>query len=724
MPHLRLQSPHYLSISLLLFLYATITLTLPRPSPSPTLHPSSFPSPPSPISFASASSTPLAPALIWAQLIHRHGDRTPIHPLPNTTAWRNYTLPPGSLTSIGWSQHSAVGRWVRQRYALNTSSAFLDPDQYHPRSLLVRSTEVERCLQSVTALLTGLYPPVLHHSAVDAAEAATRRTTLPPFPPVDVMPIPLDALLQSTDKCPAYALTYPDTQRASDEAIHALYPTLHSTVLSLSNLSSTPVAPSVAMTISWAADNLLCEEAHNLSSSADLTALYPLLTNLSRAVSFARFVGDVREAKGSIGDLLLRDITRSMLHKVRVEEEPEVVGADGDVWTDTWADERLRIYSAHDTTILALLASLHLLTNTSFYLLPPYATVMSVNLRRTGVSEVGEGGPAGRYMVEWRIGYPVLGRDEKEMEEWEMQDEALPIPCPGDGVVERGEEVALQAECDLASFLRFVLIHTDPLYDSSDPSFTFTLPSTSTDAATLVAHLHDFAPYAPSSMTALYTYPPNDGCCVTPPDLSFRCPPSLSYHQSSSACQLLRRLCPDVACGPGMTVPLPSFACVSAVDGRREMVKDAFILGCSLLVAVLLCVIGWQWRRSVVPVVGVRKGYEELEDRGGRPGGAETPGVQGAQVKSGVRAAGDAARSQVLKGSHAVRAMVQKARAGLKDSAGKKRRRRENGDAEETEKLEMTDTVGEEDEEEKEDEAFSASQLALNDDEEEEEAQL
>ena len=721
MPHLRLHSPpYYLTVFLLLFIYSIITLTLPRLTPSPTSHPSSsFPSP-SHLSFAAAaaSSTPLPPALIWAQLIHRHGDRTPIHPLPNTTAWQHYQLPPGSLTSIGWAQHQAVGRWALQRYAINTSGAFLDPHHYHPRSLSVRSTEVERCLQSVTALLSTMYPPVLNHSAVDATEAA-RRTTLPPYPPVFVMPMPLDALLQATDKCPSYALTYPDTQRASDALINSLYPTLHATILSLSNLSSTPVAPSAAMTISWAADNLLCEKAHNLSSSADLTAMHPLLTELSGAVSYARFVGDVREAKGSIGDLLLRDVARSMLHRVRVEEVGEVVGGDGDGWADSWADERLRIYSAHDTTVVSLLASLHLLTNSSFYLLPPYATVMSVNLRRTAATAAG----AGRYVVDWRIGFPVLvkrwtadgagkegGRDgdgDVQEERWEMQDEALAVPCPMDDAVERGGEERLQEECDLASFLRFVLIHTNPSYDSSDSAFTSSLPTTTTSAAGLISLLGHFPPYAPLSMTALYTYPPNDGCCVPPPDLALRCPTPLSYHQSSSACQLLRRLCPDVACGQGMTVAVGSFACVSTGAGRVELVKDGALLGCSLVVAALLCVIGWQCRRGAGwgvsgPGVGKRRGYEEVADRAAVSGTGET-GEE--EARGGVEGGGDSARSQVMKGGEAVLAMVEKARAGLKERARrKKKRRQERGNEEEKEQLEMTgsheDDEGEDEEEE------------------------
>ena len=209
---MRLSSTHYLSVPVLLFLYAIITLTLPTPTPTiSSLY--SFATPSS-LSFASASSppSPPPPGPVWVQLVHRHGDRTPIHPFPNTTGWTDYNLPPGSLTSIGWAQHSAVGRWLRHRYAIE--SQLINPQRYRPRSLTVRSTQVERCVQSVEALLTGLYEPHLQNqSAMDVEEVQHHKKTTPPFPPLEILPIPLETLLQATDKCPAYALLYPDTRR-------------------------------------------------------------------------------------------------------------------------------------------------------------------------------------------------------------------------------------------------------------------------------------------------------------------------------------------------------------------------------------------------------------------------------------------------------------------------------------------------------------------------------
>ena len=248
------------------------------------------------------------------------------------------------------------------------------------------------------------------------------------------------------------------------------------------------------------------------------------------------------------------------------------MGGDGDVWADTMADEKMRIYSAHDTTVVSLLASMHLLHNTSFWLLPPYATVMTMEMRMTD---------SGTYTLGWRIGYPRLAQG-MVWDKWEMHDETLDMPCPDDTVVDRGATVALAPTCPVGAFLRYVLIMTDPMYDSRGAEYRAALPTAESTATELLAFLPLFPP------TPLYTYPANDGCCVPPADLLTRCPTWQAYEDASGACQLMRRLCPDVACGAGLTVAVGSFGCVRAEQmSVADSVKDAVIVVCSLVIALL-----------------------------------------------------------------------------------------------------------------------------------------
>ena len=651
---------HYYSCLLVLLLYTYFALSTNNNPPTDTANPVASSVPLIKHTFTSLSDTANSPdQLLFVQLIHRHGDRTPIHTYPPSHLWDDYPLPPGSLTSIGWAQHNAVGHAMQQRYMVNES--LLTQYQYEPHSLVVRSTEVERCMQSVTALLTALYPPQLNHTARDAVDAS-RFTTLTPYPPVNVMPMPVDYLLQSTDKCPSYALTYAETQARSDAMIAVEYPNLEATLVNLTGLP----APhgSVAMHVSWTADNLLCEQAHNLSFNAELTAMRDTLFNLSRYVNYHRFVSPPTDARGSIGDTLLRDTMVTVLNKVRVDGLNSTALPEcrddrkaEDCWHDAYVQQKMRIYSAHDTTIVALLASLHLLSETSPYLLPNYATVLSLELRRS----------EGSYVMGWRIGAPV--ENEPGSGVWELRDSPLDAPCPNDAVVDRGAVIGLSETCPVASVLRYVLIMTDPTYDSSNTAAVSRLPTANWTSEQLTAalslfHLNsvDDSLYAQNAAFPLLHYPPNDGCCVPPANLASLCSPYAAFDNVDDRCKMMRRLCPAVACGSGRVVDTATLDCVAS-DALRSSVIDALLITGSAVIAALLCAVFWMWKRMAA-----------------------------AGVSSGdTQAVGDAVR----KGQKTVRAMVDKVAVGVKQHVKERRRRREQGgergNAEEREKLELAD---------------------------------
>jgi hypothetical protein len=76
-------------------------------------------------SFADTDASGLPPApppsalgsLVHVQLLHRHGDRSPVHVAPaHATVWAKQGLRPGQLSDIGAAQLAAMGREFRQRY--------------------------------------------------------------------------------------------------------------------------------------------------------------------------------------------------------------------------------------------------------------------------------------------------------------------------------------------------------------------------------------------------------------------------------------------------------------------------------------------------------------------------------------------------------------------------------------------------------------------------------
>lgn len=93
--------------------------------------------------------------VIFANVLFRHGDRTPIEPYPNDP-YKNESLwpvPYGQLTNLGKNQQLDLGRWLRIRYS------HLISDLYSPYDIYIQSTDVDRTLMSAEANLAGLYPP-------------------------------------------------------------------------------------------------------------------------------------------------------------------------------------------------------------------------------------------------------------------------------------------------------------------------------------------------------------------------------------------------------------------------------------------------------------------------------------------------------------------------------------------------------------------------------------
>ncbi|GAX16529.1 acid phosphatase [Fistulifera solaris] len=116
------------------------------------------------------------------QIIHRHGDRTPITPLKDEAYWSQLLISPnilqkiaqgttvqrekitthvaggrgpfGQLTSLGLLQMVQVGMNLRERYV--DSNVLCDSLQ--ATDLLVFSTDFPRTIQSVQGLLSGLFP--------------------------------------------------------------------------------------------------------------------------------------------------------------------------------------------------------------------------------------------------------------------------------------------------------------------------------------------------------------------------------------------------------------------------------------------------------------------------------------------------------------------------------------------------------------------------------------
>ncbi|XP_054166616.1 prostatic acid phosphatase-like, partial [Oppia nitens] len=90
--------------------------------------------------------------LISLQIIHRHGDRTPIAFYRNdpykSDQWVDGL---GELTPRGKQRMFTFGQQLRQRYGNYLGDS--------PKNAYIRSSASDRCIESASALIAGLYPP-------------------------------------------------------------------------------------------------------------------------------------------------------------------------------------------------------------------------------------------------------------------------------------------------------------------------------------------------------------------------------------------------------------------------------------------------------------------------------------------------------------------------------------------------------------------------------------
>ncbi|KAF6039833.1 hypothetical protein EB796_001869 [Bugula neritina] len=92
-------------------------------------------------------------SLIVANVLFRHGDRSPTAPLPKNQ-YSNESYWPfgwGELTNTGREQQYRLGLFLRQRY-----DSVID-DVFNYKNIEVRSSDVDRCLVSAYSNLAGLF---------------------------------------------------------------------------------------------------------------------------------------------------------------------------------------------------------------------------------------------------------------------------------------------------------------------------------------------------------------------------------------------------------------------------------------------------------------------------------------------------------------------------------------------------------------------------------------
>ena len=126
------------------------------------------------------------------QLVHRHGDRAPVA-FPANDPYNDIAYWPegiGELTSKGKYRMYRLGQFVRQEY-----DSYLG-NKYSPREVYARSSSSHRCVESLSTLLAGAYPPKHNPWISNTSSDSDLATLWQPIPIETFIPQKEDLVLE------------------------------------------------------------------------------------------------------------------------------------------------------------------------------------------------------------------------------------------------------------------------------------------------------------------------------------------------------------------------------------------------------------------------------------------------------------------------------------------------------------------------------------------------
>ncbi|XP_003801494.1 testicular acid phosphatase [Otolemur garnettii] len=327
--------------------------------------------------------------LVFVALVFRHGDRAPLASYPTdphkeaaSTLWPRGL---GQLTREGVQQQLELGRFLRSRY-----EDFLSP-QYRREEVYIRSTDFDRTLESAQANLAGLFP----EAAPGSPEADWRPI------PVHTVPVSEDKLLRFPMRsCPRYHELLQETTEAEEyqEALEGWTDFL----TRLENFTGLLLVGEPLRRAWKVLDTLICQQAHGLPlpswASSDVLQT---LAQIS-ALDIGAHVGPPRAAEKAqlTGGILLDAILSNFSRVQRLGLPLKMV-----------------MYSAHDSTLLALQGALGLYDGHA----PPYAACLGFEFRRR-LGDLDEDGG--------NVTISLFYRNDSAHQPLSLSLPGCPAPCP------------------------------------------------------------------------------------------------------------------------------------------------------------------------------------------------------------------------------------------------------------------------------------------------------
>lgn len=282
-------------------------------------------------------------SLQLVHLVYRHGDRTPSAEFPTDPTPGIWPQGFGELTNLGKMQQYELGKFLKKRYL----NGFMN-SSYNDDEITVRSTDKSRTLMSAYTNLAGLYPPKDH-------EKWNPNLDWQPIP-VHTLPKDEDQLLYMTSNCPRYMQIY-------NEFINSEYYQgfLEDKRVWIDFVSQKAGVETEIEAITSVYDNLFCKTAHNISlpNWANSTVMQELKEIQEFKMESYFYLPEMKILKGGV---LLGEMIENTALKVT---EPEIL-------------QKMYMYSAHDSTLVAFLLSLNVFN----HMIVSYAACVMVELHK------------------------------------------------------------------------------------------------------------------------------------------------------------------------------------------------------------------------------------------------------------------------------------------------------------------------------------------------------
>jgi len=295
--------------------------------------------------------------LVLLQVVFRHGDRSPTRSYPTDAHADAWSKGYGQLINKGIWRAYNLGKYFKKTYIDDLK--FL-PSVFNTDDVAIRSSGYDRTIMTAQSAMTAMYPPQAVQSKWNPED--------PEFPwqpiPIHSVPKKDDLILKYGNDCPRYQQLKYQVVIDDNPAFKAfIEQNDHKKVMDLAKKEAGLTYPYFMLYQLY--DTLLVQQQNNMTLPSWVDAkVMEVLERLT--VLDYHLLTSTPEMARLAGGNLLKELFQNIQHKIHSDENGE-------------KSKKAFFYSAHDSTIMALLGALDI----DYDALPEYNAFVAMELYRS-----------------------------------------------------------------------------------------------------------------------------------------------------------------------------------------------------------------------------------------------------------------------------------------------------------------------------------------------------